>query len=209
MCDFHGKLIAWMDGELPESEAARTKEHVNDCAECRAKLASYRQASDGFAAVCDATVAVAETRRERARWILAATGVAATVALLLVLLPRHGTHSPAGMKAYLSTPAPVTTATSAPEVRSPPTRLSVRRANPLKAKTSERLFAARLPGPSVEPVPEGPSIEIAIPSDAIFPPGAMPAGMSFVANVTLRSDGSAERMGLRPRAVGFERRANQ
>jgi anti-sigma factor RsiW len=223
MCDFSGKLIAWMDGELPESQVVTIEEHFKDCEECRAHLVSYRQASDGFAAYCDAAVAVsvAEPRRETPRWVLAATGVAATVALLLVLLPKHGGHSPSAVRVPLSSPTAATTANSTAEVRSsgaPAAELSARRAKPVKAKGSdhisaansvERVVAARLGVQSVEGVPAGPSIEIAIPSDAIFPPGAMPEGMSFVANVTLGPDGSAERLGLRPRITGFERRENQ
>jgi hypothetical protein len=115
----------------------------------------------------------------------------------------------------------VTAATSAPEVRPPAAagaELLAIHPKPAKAKNPDhvlaanpvqRVVAAPLPVRSVESVPSGPSIEIAISSDAIFPPGAMPEGMSFVANVTLGPDGSAERLGLRPRLAGFERRANQ
>jgi hypothetical protein len=49
-----------------------------------------------------------------------------------------------------------------------------------------------------------PHVEIAIPADAMFPPGAAPPGMSFAADLTISADGSAERLGLRPRLAEFE-----
>jgi hypothetical protein len=49
-------------------------------------------------------------------------------------------------------------------------------------------------------------IQIAIPADEMFPPGAVPEGMHFVADLTIAADGSAERLRLRPRLAGFERR---
>jgi hypothetical protein len=52
--------------------------------------------------------------------------------------------------------------------------------------------------PSAEP-----AIEIAFSSDAIFPAGAVPEGMSFVAEVTLAADGTAEKMRLQPRLAEF------
>ena len=45
MCEFSGKLIAWMDRELPESEAADVERHLGACAECRERLAAYKQVS--------------------------------------------------------------------------------------------------------------------------------------------------------------------
>jgi hypothetical protein len=52
-------------------------------------------------------------------------------------------------------------------------------------------------------------IQIAIPADEMFPPGAVPEGMHFVADVTIAADGSAEQLRLRPRLAGFERRTTQ
>ena len=52
-------------------------------------------------------------------------------------------------------------------------------------------------------------IQIAIPADEMFPPGAVPEGIHFVADLTIAPDGSAERLQLRPRLAGFERRTTQ
>jgi hypothetical protein len=43
-----------------------------------------------------------------------------------------------------------------------------------------------------------PEIEIAIPAEAIFPPGAVPEGFQFVADVSIGADGSAQSLRLRP-----------
>ena len=52
-------------------------------------------------------------------------------------------------------------------------------------------------------------VYIAIPADALFPPGALPEGVAFVADVNLRPDGSAQRLQLQPQLVGFQRRGAQ
>jgi hypothetical protein len=47
-------------------------------------------------------------------------------------------------------------------------------------------------------MPAQPTIEIAIPSDALFPPGAVPEGFAFVADLSLAQDGSPAELALRP-----------
>ena len=46
--------------------------------------------------------------------------------------------------------------------------------------------------------PAEPAIQIAIPAAAMFPPGAVPDGLTFIADVTIAADGSAQRLRLRP-----------
>jgi anti-sigma factor RsiW len=219
MCDSSGKLIAWMDGELLEGEAAAVERHLQDCADCRDCLAKYRETSGAFAAYCDAAIEplVAEPRRGVPPWLLAAAGTAAVAALLLVL-PKHWAQSPAALTGHLVAGAtPAAPAQARPIAASAP-EFSATYPKPVKAKSSERGPAAnpeqnplpaRVTVRSAASAPPGPSIEIAIPSDAMFPPGAMPDGMSFVANVTLGADGSAERLRLEPQLVEFERRATR
>ena len=55
MCDVSGKLIAWMDGELPENEAAYVERHIRDCSECRRCAEAYTCVSRLVIAYCDAT----------------------------------------------------------------------------------------------------------------------------------------------------------
>ena len=54
MCDFSGRLVAWMDRELPENEAADAERHLQDCSECRRRVDAYSQVSRAFIAHCDA-----------------------------------------------------------------------------------------------------------------------------------------------------------
>jgi hypothetical protein len=58
-------------------------------------------------------------------------------------------------------------------------------------------------------LPDEPVIQIAISADEMFPPGAVPEGMHFAADLTIAADGSAERLRLRPRLAGFERSTTQ
>jgi hypothetical protein len=43
-----------------------------------------------------------------------------------------------------------------------------------------------------------PAIQIAIPADAMFPHGAVPEGMTYIANLSLAADGSVQGFRLRP-----------
>jgi hypothetical protein len=78
------------------------------------------------------------------------------------------------------------------------TPVSVREANAVPAQNQDAYV-----------LPDEPMIQIAIPADEMFPPGAVPEGMHFVADLTIAADGSAERLRLRPRLAGFERRTTQ
>jgi hypothetical protein len=51
-------------------------------------------------------------------------------------------------------------------------------------------------------------LEIAIPGEAIFAPGALPEGIGFTVDVTIAADGWAQPMQVRPQLAEFERRAN-
>jgi hypothetical protein len=44
----------------------------------------------------------------------------------------------------------------------------------------------------------GPAIRIAIPADEIFPPGAVPEGVAYIANLSLAADGSVQGLRLQP-----------
>ena len=93
MCDFSGRLIAWMDCELEANEAAVLGLHVRGCAECRERVAAYEDVSRGFAAYCNVmleTAMVTKIHRKLPRWVPVVAGAAAVAAVVLVLasLPR-------------------------------------------------------------------------------------------------------------------------
>src|SRR6266853_4287526 len=88
MCDVQGKLIAWLDRELPADQAGEVKRHVERCEECRRWIATYGQVGEAFNAYCDAVMA-AKAPRRIPRWpVLAGAVVAASVMLVAFLRTR-------------------------------------------------------------------------------------------------------------------------
>src|SRR5579863_3289298 len=207
MCDFSGKLIAWMDRELPAEEAAEVKRHLEDCSECRTCVDAYKRVSGEFDAYCDAAIE-SSTHRRAISWtpVAAAAGaLAALVALLLVMPQKHvepaAFHSP--QAAAADSPAIVATAAPA-SVR--PTIHRVHRRQVIAPDQIQNANAAPAQNQNAYLLPDVPMIQIAIPADEMFPPGAVPEGIQFVADVTIGADGSAEGLRLHPRLTGFERR---
>src|SRR5271170_6466171 len=90
MCDFSGRLIAWMDHELPQDEADEVARHLQACPQCRLNLDAYAKASAAFNSYCEAVVNSKASRR-LPHWAAAVSGVAAAaaaVAVLFLVLPR-------------------------------------------------------------------------------------------------------------------------
>jgi len=165
MCDFSGKLIAWLDNELPEAEAVNVAWHIRQCAECRRAADSYREISGAFLECYTASIPVRHGRSMH--WIAAASAAAA--ALLIA--------------AFLAYPRPQKLR-AAPSPVNPPAMAF--------EKTPPRTVAVRLHHPrEAQPVPARwiagqPDIEIALPAEAMFPPGAVPPGFSYIADVRLQ-----------------------
>jgi anti-sigma factor RsiW len=208
MCDFSKRLIAWIDRELPESEAMNLERHVAACAECSERLAAFRRTSSAFNAYCEATFA-AEMRRMSPRWLVTtctAAGFAAAAAIAaLLMLPRHQ---------VAQVPPTAPSATEAPLTPIERTQHQYASVRPARSHKSQHATAAETPVQAsqlgnISRLPAEPPIQIAIPADAMFPPGAVPPGMSFTAELTISADGSAERLGLHPRLAGFERTTDQ
>ena len=185
MCDFSGRLIAWMDSELEANEAAVLERHVRACAECRARVAAYEDVSRGFAAYCDVvleTAMVAKIHGKLPRWVPVVAGAAAVAVVLLVMasLPRSVKPIPVISRvAEARPPIAPKTATNTP--------------NPVQ----RRHAAAHRKTQTANWAPAEPAIQIAIPGDAMFPPGAVPEGVNFVANLSL-ADGSVQGIRLQP-----------
>jgi hypothetical protein len=233
--NFTGKLIAWLDGELPPDEAARIEQHVHACAECRSRVDAYEQVSSAFTAYCDAAVAAEATPRPLAtqrpkkthppkeiqqRWVPMLLGAAAAVILLLLAFPRTHVEPPSTpaqvVAAVGSQPVPESTFESTPPVPSQSRSAADRPAANSAAKTVRKPHAAtraqtpaqtpaHAPAPRPSQVrdaawqPAEPAIEIAIPAEAMFPPGAVPEGFNFTADLSIAPDGSASRISLQPR----------
>jgi anti-sigma factor RsiW len=182
MCDVSGKLIAWMDGELPENEAAYVERHVRDCSECRRCAEAYTCVSRLVIAYCDATATEAKPRRERLRWMPALVGAAAAALLLFLLRPAAPRQSPTVARAANPSPASVLKTPSAP-VKPSPKAVPRHHGN------------ATANAPSADWEFADPAIQIIIPADAMFAPGAVPEGTIFRADLSMASDGSVQ--GLR------------
>lgn len=196
MCDFSGRLIAWLDRELPAEETAEVERHLQYCAECRAGVDAFKRVSGEFDAYCDAVIA-SSAAHNAPRWIPVALGAGAVAALVALFLgvPRTHVAPPAFHAPQVAVAAPrVVVAAAAPAAVT-----SVQKVHRRQAATPAQSQDAYL-------LPEEPMIQIAIPADEMFPPGAVPEGMHFVADLTIAPDGSAERLRLRPRLAGFERR---
>ncbi len=164
MCEYSGRLIAWMDGELPGEEAINVERHVGQCVECRQAVSEYAEVSGAFLAGYEATLVV-RPQRKTIRWAVGVVAAAAVIlAAILFAQPRAERlpvfvppppHAPA--VAFEKPPGPMVRVRS----RRSPTRTPVRPA-----------------WIAVEP-----SVEVALPADALFPPGAVPQGFSFIADV--------------------------
>ncbi len=166
-----------MDRELPDNEAADVEQHVRDCSECRGRVDAYEEVSRAFAAYCDAA---AETRQGRRvpHWVPVLGSAVAAVVLLLAFWP-------ASVKPILVHPQ---VADASPVV--------VREITPTPVERVHRrhLIAPRNTA-GANWVSDEPAIRIAIPAEAMFPPGAVPEGTVFIADVRMAADGSVQ--GLR------------
>ncbi len=204
MCEFSGKLIAWLDRELPAEEAAEVERHLQACPECRGCLDAYERVSCEFAAYCDDAMASSESHKVRG-WVAApiAAGAATALVALFLLLPRTRVEQPSLHTQQIANAAsPALVAKVEPALASPVHRVHRRQGAPAAAIQNAKAMPAQSQAAFVPP-DEG-IIQIAIPADEMFPPGAVPEGMNFVADVTIAADGSAERLRLRPRLAGFE-----
>ncbi len=184
MCDFSECLVAWMDGELGANEAAEVEQHVQACEHCQKQVAAYEEASREFAAYYNETTqtAIAANRhRKLPRWVpIVAATAAAAVIVLLALLPRSAKPVSAPLQLAV---------VQAPIALEPATE-------PLKP-VQRRHIPAHRKAPSTTWAMADPAIQIAIPADAMFPPGAVPEGAAYIANLSL-TDGSVQAIRLQP-----------
>ena len=181
MCDFSGRLVAWMDRELAEDEAAAVERHVRDCAECRNCVDVYEKVSRAFVAHCDAAMG-AKTRRRLPHWVPVLSSAAAAAVLLIVLQSASVTPIPVRPRVTDASPAIVLQPAPRPVNR---VHRQPRIAPPTKASNANWAF------------PEL-AIQIALPVEAMFPPGAVPEGITLIADLSIGADGSAQGLRLQP-----------
>jgi anti-sigma factor RsiW len=187
MCNYSAKLIAWLDHELPENEASDLEQHVQGCAQCRSLASSYEAASDLFNAYREEVMAL-QPRQKMPVWTPVAVGAALTAAMVMILF----VFLPARDEQTLPHPA----VAAAPQVVVPGPELTAAK----KSQRRQRLFTP-VKGPRQAEQTSWPSesaIQVTIPADAMFPPGAVPEGVNFVADINIAADGLPDRLQLQP-----------
>jgi len=185
MCNFKSNLVAWVDGELSSSEAETVEQHVAACSECRQRVSAYETISQDFAVYHSASVqpaAEGPSVQPIPRWVPLAVAAAAVILIAFLLLPRNATQPQ-------SAPAPIANVVElqpAVAATTPPDPVK-----PVPSVARRRAVSHRAPQPAQAMTPE-PTVRIAIPADAIYPPGAVPEGMAYFANVSFAADGSMQ-----------------
>ncbi|MGA2878051.1 MAG: zf-HC2 domain-containing protein [Bryobacteraceae bacterium] len=163
MCEYSGRLIAWLDGELPDEEATNVEWHVGQCVECRKAVSAYEEVSGAFLACYEAQM-VTKPKPHPWRWAAAFSGLAAAAAIVAVIL----LGQPPAEKLSFHPPSPPSPALA--PIMAASTRIPVRR-HPVAVPLHRQWIS------------EEPVVEVALPADALFPPGAVPKGFSFIADV--------------------------
>jgi len=185
MCDLQAKLVAWLDRELTPEQATAVDRHVDACHECRRLVATYGRVSQTFHAYCDGVMAAKAPRHTPWVPVLAGTLIAATAVCVGLL----------GMRVVPpAVVAPTIPVASAPLPGPPPPV-----AEPVLHQPAIR---RRHPAPHIQELarqeqPIDAAIQIAIPAEAIFPPGSVPDGINFIADLRIAPDGSVKQVSLR------------
>ena len=219
MCDFSQRLIAWLDNELSPQEAASFERHIPVCSECQSQAGLYRQLNETIDAYCQAAIVSGPVRHSNKRvWrpVLAGTAAsAAAAAALLFFLFKPGERPPQIPPAATSVRSTASITAAPPPIASRKTPLvpapRQKASHRIKNREQSRGPAFQNPAPAHNEtwLPNQAPVYIAIPADALFPPGALPEGVGFIADVNWRMDGSAQRLQLQPQLIGFEKRGTR
>jgi anti-sigma factor RsiW len=196
MCEFSGKMMAWIDGELPAGKDADVERHKRFCTECQNRIRVYKQVSASVEAYCEA--AVSKQVHPRVSQLMFLASAAAAVVLAVFLGISHARFQSKRTPLVTASIGPLPSVETEISVGRPAKVLGVRRQN----NTHDVVrTAARQRKESVENttwIPAEPAIQIAIPAEAMFPPGSVPEGASFTVDLTIGADGSAQQLRLRP-----------
>ena len=204
MCEYSKRLVAWMDGELAESEAAEVEQHVRACPACGKCVSACEEICGEFAAYYAAftqTRAVARPQKVSG-WVPIAASIAAVAAMVTIaLVPRLAKQVPtiqqaAALPSTVPTSAIAETAAPASQPAAVDHYPSHRQQKAIRVRhpgRTTKLESTKANWAMIEP-----AIQIAIPADAMFPPGAVPEGVTYIANVSLGPDGSVRGIQLQP-----------
>ena len=187
MCEFQAKLIAFLDRELLSEEVAGVESHIEGCEECRDRLAGYELVNQTFDAYCDEVMA-AKTCRPIPHWVPVLASAAVAAVVMFLAFPEKRMEPPSVLTPTITAvsvhaPMPVL----APPAPGPAPRKKMHRRHAVPA-AEERAVKWR---------PTETAVQIAIPAEAMFPPGAMPKGLNFVAELSIAPDGSVKQVRLR------------
>ena len=186
MAETHPNLVAWFDGELSDNEAAAVARHIASCVACSRQSTVIREASADLQLYCDATFTKAAHGPRVRRWVPVFAALAALAAMAILLaLPRKrpGTQTPISSPVAAVLPAPIQR-----QDLQPPAAHKVSRRNRAVSGISKPVAS----WPAADT-----AIEIAIPADAVFAPGALPEGTRLFAEMRIGPDGSLREIRLR------------
>ena len=195
-CDCSEKLVAWLDGELSNDEAAYMEQHLAACVECRTKVDDYKKVSVALQSYCDAATSSGTHRAAPLRVLSYVGAAAAAAALAFFLLQSHPRIVAPAVQPAPAIPSVVAVPDAKPASPAPSPRIK-----PVRVRRSaEPPQSSQTNSPPAES-----AVQIAIPAEALFPPGAFPQGVAFVADLSIASDGSPQRLHLEPQLIQFER----
>jgi len=195
-CDCSEKLVAWLDGELSNDEAGYMEQHLAACVECRTKVDAYKKVSVALQSYCDAAI-TSGTHQVVPLRVLPYVGAAAAAAVLAFFL----LQSHPRMVAPAVQPAPAIPSVVAVPDAKPASPAPSPRIKPVRVRRSaEPPQSSQTNSPPAES-----AVQIAIPAEALFPQGAVPQGVAFVADLSIAPDGSPQRLHLEPQLIQFER----
>jgi hypothetical protein len=214
MCEHSVRLVGWLDREMQPDDAAEMERHVAECAECQKAVAEFENASNSFEEYCEA---LAQSKEERKSTHVAPIWWAAAATVLLTVVVAYPRRHDAALTQTPRMAQPVQTVSSEPVTAKAAENVSApfqhdhhaARSRARRGDGGAACCAQEMQSDNVSWAAEEPSVQIAIPSEAMFPPGAVPEGVNFVADVSIGADGRVEQLRLRPRPAGLERRTDQ
>ena len=157
-------------------QATNVEWHIARCEECRRAVSAYEEISASLLDCYEASM-ITPPRRSRLVWARVA-GVAAAAAILLTAILLR----PAAVQRLTLNPPP------APHCACDCVSEDARGRCVGSRDTSPAAARHVAQSPAWRPVE--PMVQIAIPADAMFPPGAVPAGFSYITEVSFAPDGS-------------------